>query len=69
MPSMWAAIHKKTGIYPRVLADRFFFKLPIVNQGMTWIFQGLLASRPVADIAFKRNYNLLVYPGKFFNAP
>jgi 1-acyl-sn-glycerol-3-phosphate acyltransferase len=63
MLNLWAVLYLNTGIAPHGLTDRFLFVIPFVSQIMGYVLGCFPGLRPVAEKAFSRGYNMLVFPG------
>ena len=62
VPVLIASIYLATGIYPRGLADRFHFQVPIHSQMVT-LMGGILGDRQLCSKAMEAQEPLLVFPG------
>ncbi|KAJ3301042.1 hypothetical protein HDV03_001466 [Kappamyces sp. JEL0829] len=62
VPALFSAIYSATGVYPRGLADRFHYLIPIHKQMIT-VMGGILGDRALCSRAMEAGYPLLVFPG------
>jgi 1-acyl-sn-glycerol-3-phosphate acyltransferase len=62
LPLLYATIYLQTGLYPRGLADRFHFYVPIYRN-VLWMIGGILGDREVCRKVMQARQPLLVFPG------
>jgi 1-acyl-sn-glycerol-3-phosphate acyltransferase len=62
IPLLYALIYLQTGLYPRGLADRFHFYVPIYRN-VLWMIGGILGDREVCRKVMQARQPLLVFPG------
>lgn len=62
VPILFTAIYQKFSIYPRGLADRFHYRIPIHSHFLT-LMGGVPGERGICSQAMNNDIPLLVFPG------